>query len=192
MFLFFCRQSSRDPENQKGALLANETMDEHQSHEDKCDLNGSICMSLKLLRMDSMDRRCTDKKTEEFSHFQKVQIMRCVWEEKDKEFEDDTDSEEVQYFEFQCHLLNVIPDFIYTCDVIGTHILIISKFPKKKNMFCYWHYLITSKLLHPHMGYSFLVDTLITTSAILASRMESMHCATDSVGFAMYGGSLFL
>ncbi|XP_073406251.1 myosin light chain kinase family member 4 [Dendrobates tinctorius] len=67
----------------------------NQDQENNHDLNGSICMSLKLLRMDSMDICCTNKTTEEVSHFQKVQMMRSVLEEKAKESEDDTDSHEI-------------------------------------------------------------------------------------------------
>ncbi|KAM4026591.1 myosin light chain kinase family member 4 isoform 2-T2 [Anomaloglossus baeobatrachus] len=89
------RQSNGDLENQTVALSAGERMYENQDHEKNCDLSGSICMSLKLLRMDSMDMCCTNKKTKEISHFQKVQMMRSVWEEKAKESEDDTDSHKI-------------------------------------------------------------------------------------------------
>ncbi|XP_040287918.1 myosin light chain kinase family member 4 isoform X2 [Bufo bufo] len=70
-------------------------MDQNQNGEDNCELNGSICMSLKLLRMDSMDMCRTNTKTEDISHFHKVQIMKCVWEEKDTTFAEDTDCEEI-------------------------------------------------------------------------------------------------
>ncbi|KAM3929434.1 myosin light chain kinase family member 4 isoform 2-T2 [Leptodactylus fuscus] len=91
--LKYPEQSNKDLENQKSTLFVDEKMDNNQTPQDNCDLNGSICMSLKLLRMDSVDLCCTNKKTEEISHFHKV--MKCVWEENDTEFEEDTDSEEI-------------------------------------------------------------------------------------------------
>ncbi|XP_075069079.1 myosin light chain kinase family member 4 isoform X2 [Mixophyes fleayi] len=94
--LKYPEQNIRDTESQEGALILNKRMEGHQNPDENGDINNHICMSLKLLRMDKMESCCNAKNSEEMScsHFQKAQIMTCVWDEKSNESEEDTDNEE--------------------------------------------------------------------------------------------------
>ncbi|XP_063779115.1 myosin light chain kinase family member 4 isoform X2 [Pseudophryne corroboree] len=95
--LNYPEQNTRDTEKQDCALIMAKRMEGNKKPDENGDINNHICMSLKLLRMDEMDKCCSTKNTEEIScsHFQKAQIMTCVWDEQSKKREEDTDNEEI-------------------------------------------------------------------------------------------------
>ncbi|XP_075441940.1 myosin light chain kinase family member 4 isoform X2 [Ascaphus truei] len=90
-------QDNGEMESPKCAAITDERLENSQSPNESGDIKSHICMSLKMKRIETINTCYNSEMIGEMScsHFQEVQSIRCVWEEKSSESDGETENEEV-------------------------------------------------------------------------------------------------